>query len=188
MNNQQFKNNEINRVEESIERISSLVFEEEKKKEIRASPKNKKGSKYNNVYEDVFAKKIKQSAADELPKLSSMKTFGSFLRSSIVGMSEVEADQLMRIDEQHPEFSNEDIIVAKPGSVLRKCWRLKNLGSKQWPKDTRLVSVTDGLFFIGPSIKEFLKPGEMMDLGINIYIVPEENGENNIKQYIVRLY
>mmetsp|Transcript_23573 Transcript_23573/g.23511 ORF Transcript_23573/g.23511 Transcript_23573/m.23511 type:complete len:118 (+) Transcript_23573:1309-1662(+) len=117
-----------------------------------------------------------------------MKSFGSFLRSSIIGMNEVEADQLMRVDEQHPEFSNEDIIVAKPGSVLRKCWRIKNIGSKQWPKDTRLVSVTDGLFFIGPSIKEFLKPGEMMDLGINIYIAPEENGENNIKQYIVRLY
>ncbi len=103
-------------------------------------------------------------------------------------MSEEEADRLMRIDEAHTELSNQDVILCKPGSVIRKCWRLKNLGSRQWPKDTRLVSVTDHLLFIGPQIHEYLKPGEVMDIGINIYVVPEEASENNIKEYILRLY
>mmetsp|Transcript_34960 Transcript_34960/g.34637 ORF Transcript_34960/g.34637 Transcript_34960/m.34637 type:complete len:156 (+) Transcript_34960:943-1410(+) len=141
-----------------------------------------------DVYESVFARRICKLATEELPRMSPLKTFGSFLKTSFVGMDEEEADQLLRVDEEIIEYSNEDIISVKPGSVVRKCWRVKNIGTRQWPQDTRLVSVTDNLFFIGPQIHQFLKPGEMMDLGINIYINPQEDGDNNIQEYIVRLY
>lgn len=187
VNNQEYKDNEINQVEQSIDRISSLVLEEPKEEE-----KGPKMPRYRNksydVHGEVFARKINLLAGNQLPKVSLFASFASSLKSSIVGMSEQEADTLCRIDEGCPELSNQDVILAKPGCVIRKCWRLKNLGTRQWPKDTRLVSVTDGLFFVGPRITEFLKPGEMMDLGINIYITPQENGENNIKEFILRLY
>lgn len=56
-----------------------------------------------------------------------------------------------------------------------------------------MVSVVDHLHFESPKISKFLKPGEMMDLSIIIYIpndplhpVVEEG--NTIKEYIVRLF
>ena len=140
------------------------------------------------MFEPVFASKIHQLAGNEIPNEPLFKLFTSQLKMSFVGMSEEEADKLMRIDETYPELSNNDVILAKPGSVLKKCWRIKNLGSRQWPKDTRIVSVTDNLLFVPPKITNHLKSGEMMDIGINIYIPNSESGENNLKEYIMRLF
>lgn len=140
------------------------------------------------MYAPVFATKIHKLAGNEIPNEPLFKHFASQIKMSFVGMTEEEADKLMRIDETYPELSNQDVVLAKPGSVIKKCWRLKNLGTKQWPKDTRIVSVTDNLLFVPPRIIDHLKPGEMMDVGINIYIPESELGENNLKEYIMRLF
>ena len=70
----------------------------------------------------------------------------------------------MRIDEEVIINSNMDVLLAKPGCVVKKVWKLKNLGMKKWPNDTRIVSVTDGLYFESPYLKTFASPGEIMDV------------------------
>ena len=85
------------------------------------------------------------------------------------------------------------MIIAEPGSIIKKTWRIKNLGVRQWPKDVRIVSVTDFLHFEAPKITKCLKPGEMMDLSVIIYIPddplrPVVQDGNTIKEYILRLF
>jgi len=140
------------------------------------------------VSEPVFALKIQKLVGNEIPHQKGFALFTSKLKSSIFGLTEEEADQLMRIDETYSELSNQDVILAKPKSLVKKTWRVKNLGTRQWPRDTRIVSVTDDLYFEGPKINNFLHPGEMMDFSIKIFIPETVNGDNNIKEYILRLY
>lgn len=185
VNNQRFENNFFNKkFEEDKAEMYYPVAEIKKEKKINPKHRQNKWS----VYEPVFATKIHQLAGNEIPNEPLFKHFASQIKMSFVGMTEEEADKLMRIDETYPELSNQDVVLAKPGSVIKKCWRLKNLGTKQWPKDTRIVSVTDNLLFVPPRIIDHLKPGEMMDVGINIYIPESELGENNLKEYIMRLF
>lgn len=182
VNNQKFQNNvfsnsdENNKLEEEFEQINK-------------KPKEPKHRAVNqSVYEDPFCKKLSRLVGNELPHESGFSLLTNKLKMSVFGLSEDQADQLMRIDESYPELSNQDVILAKPGSIVKKCWRLKNLGSRQWPKDTRLVSVTDNLFFEGPAITHFLKPGEMMDIGARIFVPDTEQGDSSIKEYILRLF
>ena len=57
---------------------------------------------------------------------------------------------MTRIDVSNLELSNEDVIIAKPGTVVRKTWRITNTFNEHWPDDTRVVSVTEGLCFEPP--------------------------------------
>ena len=50
------------------------------------------------------------------------------------------------------ELSNEDLITAKPGTIVRKTWRVINTFSEHWPEDTKIVSVTEGLCFEAPKV------------------------------------
>ena len=178
----------MNNLEDDNSKFAKLSINQPKEEVKKVPKKALFREKHFSVYKPVFAKKIHKLAGNQLPKTSLFSSFASHLKTSIVGMTEQEADQLMRIDEGHSELSNQDVILAKPGCIIKKCWRLKNLGTRQWPKDTRIVSVTDDLLHVAPKITDYLKAGEMMDIGINIYIPKSENGENNIKEYIMRLY
>lgn len=114
----------MNKIDNGTGKITSKPHEEEKK-----SPKKPRFRQNRfSVYQPVFAKRINNLAGNQLPKVSLFNSFASHLRTSIVGMTEEEADQLMRIDEAHSELSNQDVILAKPGCIVKKCWRIKNLG------------------------------------------------------------
>jgi hypothetical protein len=157
-------------------------------------PKNPKGvneyerMQIHSVIEPVYALKIQKSCGGELPKESGFGFLTSRLKQSIAGLTEDEADKCMRIDETYCELSNLDVILCKPRTLVKKTWRIKNLGTRQWPNDTRIVSVTDDLFFEGPRIGQYLKPSDMMDISVKIFIPASTNGNNNIKEYIMRLY
>ena len=71
--------------------------------------------------------------------------------------------------------------------MIKKTWRIKNLGTRRWPKDTRLVSVTENLYFEGPKIKNFLKPGGIMDISVKI-LIAEDSEDKNIQEFILRMY
>lgn len=51
-------------------------------------------------------------------------------------MTDEELDQMTRIDVSNLELSNEDVIIAKPGTVVRKTWRITNTFNEHWPDDT----------------------------------------------------
>ena len=72
--------------------------------------------------------------------------------------------------------------------MLKKTWKVKNLGSRAWPADSRLVSVTDDLYFYPAEITYFLSPGDIMEIGIRIYIPKDERADDSLKEYIVRMY
>ena len=180
VNNQKFSNNPYNeenkKVEEDVEEMKNVQQKE---------PHHRQ--KQQSVFEPAFSKKNHRLAGNEIPNENKISFFANKLKSSVFGLSEDEADQLMRIDEADAELSNQDVILAKPGTLIKKCWRVKNIGMRQWPKDTRIVSVSDGLYFETPMIHYSLKPGEMMDISVKIYIPEEEPGENALKEYIMRL-
>jgi len=51
-------------------------------------------------------------------------------------MSEEELDNMSRIEEEEFELSNSDVILAKPGTIVRKTWRVLNTFNEAWPEDT----------------------------------------------------
>ena len=167
--------------------------EEEKKVEVKGDQKklNKrkhKRMKYQWVYHPPFLTKMPINVDKEVQKHSTFSIFSSKIKNSIFGMNGEDADRLMRVDETELDLSNQDVILAKPGWLVKKSWRIKNIGIKEWPKGTKIVSVTDGLFYHPPKITNLLRPGEVMDIGIRIYIPKEEKDEGNLKEYIMRLY
>lgn len=198
VNNQVFENNVFqkpkrNSIDEDEKKHEAevVVIVDEMEKVNIGEHKNKVPcvrKHIHSVFEPIFALKCQKLVGDELPPESTFSFISSRLKQSVFGMNEDQADQLMRIDETHDEFSNNDVLLCKPNTLVKKTWRMKNLGTKQWPKDTRIVSVTDGLYFEPPKLTSFLKPGEVMDLSIRIYIPESESGSNNIKEYIMRLY
>jgi len=99
----------------------------------------------------------------------------SSIKQSIVQkqMTDEELDRMTRIDDSQLELSNEDLITAKPGTVVRKTWRVINTVSEFWPEDTKLVSVTEGLCFDAPKV-HFPSPGGKMDISVKIWI-PENS-------------
>ena len=187
VNNQNFENNVMNKIEEHDQNIASLIYDNKMVNEEELEKPRFRQSIFS-INEPPFARKISKLAENELPKASPFSSFANSIKASFMRMSEEEADRLMRIDEEHLELSNQDVILSKPGCVVKKCWKVKNLGTKQWPKDTRIVSVTEGLLCVPPPLPEFLNPGEMMEIGVNVYIPKTENGDNNIKEYILRLW
>jgi len=140
------------------------------------------------VYEPIFANKVPKMVNHELKSSSGFSIVTSMFKNTIFGFSEEQADQLLRVDEAELELSNGDVILAKPGTLVKKCWRVKNLGTRVWPKDTRIVSVTDYFYFDAPKLESFLRPGEVMDIAIKLYVPEDEPSEDNIKEYICRLF
>ena len=184
MNNQEFNQNEIGR---PLDMMKLDKNPEEEQKQGKPAGQHER-MEIHSINEPVFALKIQKSCTNELPKVSAFGFLGLKLRQSVVGLSEEEADQCMRIDQTNSELSNDDVILCEPRSLVKKTWRMKNLGTRQWPADTRLVSVTDDLYYEGPRIAIQLKPGEMMDISVKIYVPENINGDNNMKEYILRLY
>ena len=163
--------------------------DEEEKVEKKAPNKRKHNRmKYQCVFQPPFLLKMPINVDKEVKKNSAFSIFSSKIKNSIFGMNEEDADRLMRVDETELDLSNQDVILAKPGWLVKKTWRIKNLGIKEWPKDSKIVSVTEGLYYHPPKITSLLKPGEVMDIGIRIYIPKEEKDEGNLKEYIMRLY
>ena len=58
VNNQSFQNNEINKADDCIDRISSLVLENKKEEEVKEPKKPRFRNKSYDVNEEVFAKRI----------------------------------------------------------------------------------------------------------------------------------
>ncbi len=78
---------------------------------------------------------------------------------------------MMRVEEAVFEHSNSDVILAKPGSLVRKVWKLRNTGDEPWPEDTRIVSVTEGLCFEAPDIlQRNLAPDATIEIAIKIFV------------------
>lgn len=103
-----------------------LVKKEEQKKEeelpipVKKALQPKHRHKRQSVYEPTFTIKINKLAGNELPNQSPFSFLASKLKQSLVGLTEEQADQLLRVDESHPEMSNLDVILAKPGAVIKK--------------------------------------------------------------------
>ena len=94
---------------------------------------------------------------------------------------------MVRVEEADYELSNGDVILAKPGTVIRKTWRIRNMTEEPWEPDTRIVSVTEGLCFEAPEMK-FPTPGNKMDISVKIYIPDNSPRQDFIFQYIMRLF
>ena len=151
----------------------------DKMKKVKIDDNKSVRKHIHSVHEPVFALKTQKLVGNEIPHEKGLSFLTGLLKRSVVGLSEEEADQLMRIDETFDEFSNQDVIISKPNCLIKKTWRMKNLGSRAWPADTKIVSVTDQLYFEAPKINNFLKPGEMMDVSIKIYIPKEVDDDDD---------
>lgn len=113
INNQPFENHAI------INRNEGHKEEEVMKSMIKKQdPKHR--HKRQNVYEPVYAVKINKLAGNELPSESPFSFLANKIKTSLMGLTEEQADQLSRVDESYPEMSNLDVIIAKPGSVIKK--------------------------------------------------------------------
>lgn len=96
-------------------------------------------------------------------------------------LTEEEKDQMSRIDEETFELSNGDVILARPGCVIRKTWRIVNTAHSSWPDDTRIVSVTKGLCMETPDIiHKSLLPNGILDVSIKIFVPDEAPAKNHM--------
>lgn len=201
VNNQVFENNALNleedKVEDDIREKMKYMSLEDKRAVEELHQRNKEEIQRHeeivrleagSVHTPVFANKVGKFAGKEMKNEDALMSLANKLKSSVFGLSEEQKDEMMRIDEEIILNSNMDVLLAKPGCVVKKVWRMKNLGMKKWPNDTRIVSVTDGLYFEAPYLKTFASPGEMMEVACKIYVPEEEAGEGEIKEYIMRLY
>ena len=142
------------------------------------------------VHQPVEAQLIYPGVPTENKKKGILKVF-SDIKSSIVGavMSEQEKDAMSRIDEQEFELSNSDVILARPGCLIRKTWRIVNISQTTWPSDTRIASVTPGLCHeTMDKIYHEVHPNGIVDISVRIFIPDDVPPQNHIFQYIMRLY
>eukprot|EP00343_Euplotes_focardii_P008365 CAMPEP_0205822630 /NCGR_PEP_ID=MMETSP0206-20130828/13332_1 /ASSEMBLY_ACC=CAM_ASM_000279 /TAXON_ID=36767 /ORGANISM="Euplotes focardii, Strain TN1" /LENGTH=571 /DNA_ID=CAMNT_0053119063 /DNA_START=13 /DNA_END=1728 /DNA_ORIENTATION=+ len=95
--------------------------------------------------------------------------------------------QIADIDECDDEKSQEYVMTAKPGQLVKKRWRLINRSNICWPKKTDLICETEGVDVELPVIKKPLRPGQKVDISVNIRISPEEK-DNTVKVFVFRLY
>lgn len=177
LGNQYEEDKEDRKVEEDIYRSNHVLEEQELARKERQW-----------VYRASHCLLLPINVKDQLPKVSKFSYFTSAIKNSIVGISEEQADELMRVEDSLIDNSNGDVILAKPGSLVKKTWRVKNLGTRSWPTDTKIVSVTDSLFYHAPSITHNLAPGEVMEISIRIYVPNDECDYDTVKEYIVRLH
>ena len=119
---------------------------------------------------------IRVNPPADVPKRNKGKSFFNYISNlgkSIMTKSDEEKDLMMQILEDDLMKSNSDVIIAKPGSVIRKTWRIRNSCDEEWPNDSRIVSVTEGLNMETPTILyKGMSPGEEYELSIKIF-VPE---------------
>lgn len=102
VNNQNFDNNVYGAPEEG---------KEEEKMSLQRHSLVRFRQRDYSVFEPVFSKKINRVAGHELPRASPFSFIASKLRESVVGLSEEQADQLMRVDETDGELSNQDVVL-----------------------------------------------------------------------------
>jgi len=180
--------NEVEHEQESD--YSEFAIAEENKLDEKANPAGQQKCRklMQSVFKPTYASRILKSVEDEMPAQTGLSFVALKLSTSLFGLNEEQADQLMRVDETHAELSNQDVILAKPGTVVKKCWRVKNLGLREWPRDTKIVSVTKKLYFDSPELNLFLNPGEVMDIGVKVFVPDDEQDDGAIKEYIMRLY
>ena len=127
-----------------------------------------------------------------VPKKSKSKSFFNYISTlgkSIMSKTDEEKDLMMWILEDDYMKSNSDVIVAKPGSVIRKTWRIKNSCNEDWPDDSRIVSVTQGLNMEVPKILyKRMEPGDEYEVSIKIWVPEVGCEEGSLVQYISWLY
>lgn len=95
--------------------------------------------------------------------------------------------EIADIDECEEEKNQEYVITATPGQLVKKRWRLINRSNICWPKSTTVKCETEGADVELPKIEKPLRPGQKLDISVNIRINPEET-ENNVKVFIFRLH
>ena len=111
------------------------------------------------------------------------------IAKKVTAPTEEEKDRYTRIEQGILAYSNDDIMTARPGCLIRKVWRITNVSGSKFPSDTRIVSVTKGLQFEYPTIQpQKLGHGHSIDLSMKMYIPENEPLEPSIKQYILRLF
>ena len=130
-------------------------------------------------------------AGDPPQKHSGIGKFFSSIKNSVASnnYTDEEKDRFTEVEEFELDRSNSDVILARPGSIVYKTWRIKNTWDKAFPEDTRIVSVTKGLFFEAPSrLPGPLTPGSIFEISLKIFIPDDTPPEDHMVQYVVRLF
>lgn len=95
--------------------------------------------------------------------------------------------KIAQVDNSDEEKSQDFVITCKPGKTTKKRWRIVNNSSIRWPKNVILECQQENAKVEMPKIDAQLRPGEKMDISVNITI--DENITDNIVQvYVFRLY
>lgn len=95
--------------------------------------------------------------------------------------------KIAQVDNTEEEKSQDYVITCKPGKIAKKRWRVINNSSICWPKNSILYCQQEEAEVQLPKIPVSLKPGEKMDLSVNIKISEDET-KNTVKVYVFRLY
>jgi len=85
--------------------------------------------------------------------------------------------------------SNSDVIVGTPGSIVYKTWRIKNTWDRSFPEDTKIVSVTKGLYVETPNrLPGPITPGTVLDVSLKIFIPDDTPPQDHMIMYVLRLF
>ncbi|CAI2363520.1 unnamed protein product [Moneuplotes crassus] len=95
--------------------------------------------------------------------------------------------EIADIDDCEEEKSQEYVITAKPGQIIKKRWRLINNSNIRWPKNTTLKCQAKDAIVDLPEISKPLQPGQRMDISVNIHISPDISS-NEVQVFIFRLH
>lgn len=90
-------------------------------------PEKSHGPQHKDVLKRASIKLLDEIAEDVKPKPNVVKGWFKDIGSMIgIGDTHKDSIELAIIEKNVPELSNEDIILAIPGSVIKKTWRITN--------------------------------------------------------------
>lgn len=95
--------------------------------------------------------------------------------------------QIAQVDNTDEEKSQDYVVTCKPGKTTKKRWRIVNNSSICWPNKTKIKCQNDDVKVDIPKITTSLRPGEKMDVSINITINENEK-ENKVEVYVFRFW
>jgi hypothetical protein len=121
-----------------------------------------------------------------------------------VGVTEEKSEQNSALKKSNPNFktqllrmvvvtgkltklNNDYNIVAKPGWMVIKTWRVLNNSDYEWPNDVFIKSVSNDIDCELPTISRRLQPKEEMEISVRFQI-PEKATDNVILNYIFSVW
>jgi hypothetical protein len=121
--------------QQQIDENPHLIMENSKINDQYFNEFPSKGSNIFDVVKPAQLLVLNRVAKDAKPKLNKVsglfKSVGNF-----IGITDETVQERMDyavVDDTIPEYSNEDIILAFPGSVVKKTWRIANKQCKYFP-------------------------------------------------------